>query len=41
MALHILVGNHSVVGWQLVLIYVRIHPTHYNYKLVGEHYNTM
>ena len=29
MALHILVSHQNVVGWQLVLIYMRTPPTHY------------
>ena len=33
MAIHILVGHQNVVGWRLVLIYLRTPPTHYIYRI--------
>jgi hypothetical protein len=36
MALHILVGHQNVVGWQLVLIYMRTPPTHYHLDSNGQ-----
>ena len=39
MALHILVSHQNVVGWQLVLIYMRTPPTHYYLEYSGQaHY---
>ena len=36
MALHILVGHHNVVGWWLVLIYMRTPPLHFYLESSGQ-----
>jgi hypothetical protein len=36
MTLHILMDRHNVVGWQLVLNYMRIPPTHYYLECSGQ-----
>ena len=33
--LHILVGRHNVVNWRLVIIYMRVPPTHYYLESSG------
>jgi hypothetical protein len=35
MALHILTDRHNVVGWWLVLNYMRTPPTHYCLEYIG------